>query len=186
QRKRADARHDQAVAAAKRLGIARDLSASAHPLERLLHRAAVAHPVVDDGDARPVAHTSVPFVLGTPCSVGSSATAARSARASALNAASIMWWALVPASTPTCKVRLALVATARKNSSASSWSKLPIDPGASEASNTHSPRPEMSIAQVARDSSMGTVASPKRLIPERSPSARSSACPMHMPTSSTV
>ena len=37
---------------------------------------------------------SVPFVLGTPVSVGSIATASRSARANALNAASIMWWAL--------------------------------------------------------------------------------------------
>ena len=44
---------------------------------------------------------SVPFVDGTPVSVGSMATAARSARAKALKAASIMWWALVPASTST-------------------------------------------------------------------------------------
>ena len=39
---------------------------------------------------------SVPLVEGTPVSVGSIATAARSARANALNAASIMWCAFVP------------------------------------------------------------------------------------------
>ena len=39
------------------------------------------------------------IVLGTPRSVGSIATAWRSARAKALKAASSMWWAFVPAST---------------------------------------------------------------------------------------
>ncbi len=68
-------------------------------------------------------------MLGTPVSVGSIATAMRSARASALNIASMMWWAFVPASTVTWRVSLAFAATARKNSSASSWSKLPIAPG---------------------------------------------------------
>ncbi len=62
--------------------------------QRLLDRAAVAHAVVDDGDVDGLveqAHeVSVPFVLGTPLSVGSSATAWRRARAKALNAASIM------------------------------------------------------------------------------------------------
>ena len=48
-------------------------------LERLLDAAAVAHAVVDDRD-----HVSVPFVDGIPVSVGSTATAARSARANAL------------------------------------------------------------------------------------------------------
>ena len=73
-----------------------------------------------------VVTVSVPLVEGTPVSVGSMATAARSARAKALNAASIMWWALVPASTLTCRVMRAALATARKNSSASSWSKPPV------------------------------------------------------------
>ena len=78
-----------------------DARARADVLERLLHRAAVAHAVVDDGDVHGLGEqarhaVSVPFVLGTPVSVGSIATAWRSARAKALKAASIMWWALLP------------------------------------------------------------------------------------------
>ncbi len=85
-------------------------------LERLLDRATVAHVVVDDRDARRPrgAHVSVPLVLGTPTSVGSTDAAARSARAKALKTASIMWCAFVPASTVTCSVSFAFAATARK------------------------------------------------------------------------
>ena len=72
--------------------LARDGGVRADMLERLLHRAPVTHVVVDDGDPRTTAaHTSVPLVLGTPTSVGSSATAARRALANALKTASIMW-----------------------------------------------------------------------------------------------
>ena len=39
---------------------------------------------------------STPFVDGTPADLGSSAAAARSARATALNWASTMWWGLRP------------------------------------------------------------------------------------------
>ena len=88
------------------------------------------------------------------------ATAARSARAKALNAASIMWWALVPASTSTWIVMRAALATARKNSSASSWSKPPVPPGGRSAAKWQYGRPEMSIAHEARASSIGTVAAP--------------------------
>ena len=50
-------------------------------LERLLDRAAVAHSVIDDRDQRRLRpHVSVPLVLGTPSSLGSRATADRSAR----------------------------------------------------------------------------------------------------------
>jgi hypothetical protein len=70
---------------------------------------------------------------------------------------------------------LAADASARKNSSASSWSKPAIVPGGSEAANEQKGRPETSIAQVASASSMGTIACPKRAIPRRSPSAESSA-----------
>ena len=86
ERKGADAGHDDPVGGADRVVIGRQLDVRADVLERFLDRAAVAHPVVDDRDRR---HDSVPLVLGTPCSVGSSATAALSARATALNAASI-------------------------------------------------------------------------------------------------
>ena len=64
-------------------------------------------------------------MLGTPGSSGSIETASRSALANALNAASIMWWALVPERTQMWRVSLPLFATARKNSSASSVSKSP-------------------------------------------------------------
>ncbi len=54
----------------------------------------------------------------------------------------------------------AWVETARKNSSASSWSKLPIAPGGTSASKARNGRPETSIAQAARASSIGTTACP--------------------------
>ena len=69
--------------------IASDLRLRTDRLQRLLHRAPVAHPVVQDSDARAGVQDRVPFVLGTPCSVGSIAVAARSARAKALKTASI-------------------------------------------------------------------------------------------------
>ena len=90
-REGADAGHDEAIRACEHVAIASDRSPRPDVLECLFHRATIAHPVVDDGDLRTRGHAvSVPFVLGTPCSVGSSATAARSARAKALKAASIM------------------------------------------------------------------------------------------------
>src|SRR6185312_16217324 len=129
-------------------------------LERLLHRPSIAHPVIDEADPRRAGHTSVPLVLGTPRSAGSIATATRNALANDLNTASITWWTFVPACTVRCSVTFAFDASARKNSSVSSWSKLPIEPCGSEASKTHSPRPETSIAHAARASSIGTVAAP--------------------------
>src|SRR5207249_4778046 len=89
--------------------------ARADVLERLLDRAPVAHAVIDDRDLHRLLDearhaVSVPFVLGTPGSEGSIATASRRARANALNAASIMWCALLPASTRTCSVSFAAFA----------------------------------------------------------------------------
>src|SRR6185295_17215853 len=52
------------------------------------------------------------------------------------------------------------LATARKNSSASSVSKPAIEVTGSSASKTQSGRPEMSIAHSASDSSIGTEAEP--------------------------
>ena len=106
--KGADAGDDEAVGRAQRVVVGRQGHPGADALERLLDAAAVAHPVVDDPDARsprlrrpaialeteglrPAAlHVKVPLVEGTPVSVGSMATAPRRARAKALNAASIM------------------------------------------------------------------------------------------------
>ena len=52
------------------------------------------------------------------------------------------------------------LATARKNSSVSSWSNVPVAPGGRSAVKTSSGRPEMSIAQLARASSIGMTAWP--------------------------
>src|SRR5206468_11779874 len=137
------------VGGAERLLVAREPWLGPDVLERLLDAAPVAHPVVDDADHA----VSVPFVLGTPVSVGSMAIAARSARAKALNSASIMWCAFVPASSVRWTVSFAFETTARKNSSASSWSKPPVAPGGSApAEKTSSGRPETSIAHLARAS----------------------------------
>src|SRR5262249_4705244 len=125
-REGADAGQDHAVGGAYLGGLAADLRRHPHMLQRLLDRAQIAHPVVEDRDPR--AHwLSVPLVDGTPVSSGSIETATRSARAKALNEASIMWWALVPERTQMCRVSLALLATARKNSSANSLSKPAIE-----------------------------------------------------------
>ena len=90
-------RHGPHARAARRASAARTSSWSrvrvgpgAHVLQRLLHRAQVAHAVVQDRDVRG-GHSS-PLVEGTPGSPGSIETASRRARAKALNAASTMWW----------------------------------------------------------------------------------------------
>ena len=71
-------------AAPTRVVVVGDHGLGADPLERLLDRAQVAHPVVED--RAPVRHrSSVPLVEGTPVSSGSIETASRSARANALN-----------------------------------------------------------------------------------------------------
>ncbi len=90
-----DARQDDAVGGAHLGGVVADRRRRADVLQRLLDRAQVAHPVIEDRD--PGRHSlSVPFVEGTPLSSGSIETATRRARAKALKLASIMWWALVP------------------------------------------------------------------------------------------
>ena len=76
--------------------------------------------------------------------------------------ASIMWCAFVPACRSMCSVSRAALATARKNSSAASYSKPLMWPAGSRSNPLISAygRPEMSIAQAARDSSIGTTAWP--------------------------
>ena len=101
-RESAHAGQEQAVGALELRRLPGDERVRTDALQRLFDRAAVTHAVIDYGDAGPYAHAvRVPLVLGTPVSVGSIATACRSALASALNAASIMWWALLPACTCT-------------------------------------------------------------------------------------
>src|SRR5207253_7332443 len=109
--KRPHAGQHHGVSRAHGVVIARHLHGRPDVLERHPRRREVAHPVVEDRDP----HRS-PLVDGTPVSVGSSAIASRSARANALMAASITWWSLPPASTRTCRVSFAVLATARRNS----------------------------------------------------------------------
>src|SRR6056297_2553443 len=74
-----------------------------HALKRFLGGVQVAGFVVDDD--RGHAAYSVPLVEGTASDLrGSVSTASRKARATALNAASAMWWLLSPCSASTCKV----------------------------------------------------------------------------------
>src|SRR5215218_1366028 len=134
-RHRADAGQDHPVGGLHLDRVAGDRRGDADVLERLLGRAQVAHPVIEDRD--PGAHSlRVPLVEGTPLSSGSIETATRRARAKALNAASIMWWALDPERTQMCRVSFELLATARKNSSASSLSKPAIETTGSSAAKS--------------------------------------------------
>ncbi len=95
------------------------------PLEREPDRAHVAGAVVADSDPR----HSTPFVDGTPLPSG--ATAARSARPTALNAASAQWWRRARSprrgsrAAPAC-ARLASMCAARPGSR----SRLELCPGA--------------------------------------------------------
>src|SRR5690606_25467437 len=97
------AEHD-AVGGRDPLGVGGDLGLDPDVLQRLLDAAPVAHAVVDDRQSTVAERSfarhavSVPLVDGTPRSFGSIDTATRSARASALIPASIMWWAPRPRS----------------------------------------------------------------------------------------
>jgi len=101
-----------------------------------------------------------PWCSVCPSLRGSIAAARRRARANALKAASIMWWALLPVSTRTCSVSFAALANARKNSSVSLVLEAARRPGRERGLEQRERAPEMSIAQLARASSIGTVAQP--------------------------
>ena len=132
--------------------------------------------------------TGAPLVEGTPSTRGRPRRRpARSARANALNDASTMWCAFVPASTRTCSVSLAALATARKNSSARSVSKSPTR-SAREVALERRERPAGDVDRGGRARLVhrhDRVAEAARC-PARSPSASSSAWPSAMPVSSTV
>src|SRR4051794_26279273 len=116
-------------------------------LEGLLGRAEVADPVVENGDH------STSLVDGIP--PPSTRTASRSARATPLNEASRTWWPLRPVRLFRCSVMPAEVTKARKNSSASWGSKVPIRSGAVSTSYTRNGRPDRSSATWISASSSG-------------------------------
>src|SRR5207253_4052580 len=82
--------HHQAVAVGGRVAVRGQLDLGTGALERADGGADVAEPVVEHDDAGRTRHR-LPFVEGTPVSRGSSATASRNARATALNCASTRW-----------------------------------------------------------------------------------------------
>ena len=156
-REGADAGQDQAVGGADRVGVAADARVGADVLERLLDRAQVAHPVVEDRDPRSAHSLSVPLVEGTPVSSGSIETATPQRPGEGLEA------------------RLDHVvgvgAVADRRRAGSAWrcwrrrGRTPR-PARSRSRRSRSPagrrrrrssgRPEMSIAHSASDSSIGT------------------------------
>src|SRR5450759_426472 len=141
--------------------------------------------VIEDRDLDRATHPSVPLVEAGPWRRGSTVTAAHSARPSALKAASARWWSFRPR-----PLRLSVTPAARANDSSvcsiSSSGILPARLPLNGRSMTAYGRPPTSTTAVAKASSMGTAASPKRTIPERSPSACASAAPRTSATSSTV
>src|SRR5699024_9318428 len=89
---RTDPGNDQAVGVQRHIEVTGQRDIDADTLERPYRRSHIARPVVEHHDARPrVSAHRLPFVLGTPVSRGSAASAVRRARATALYCASAMW-----------------------------------------------------------------------------------------------
>src|SRR5688572_20854103 len=152
------------------LRVARSARVGAEALERQQDGAHVAGAVLADGDPH-----RRPFVDGRPAP--SARTAVRSARPTALNAASATWWGSRPSASTWSPAR---AAWARLRST---WSARP---GSISRRSSAAARPPRSTAARASASSIGTTASPKRAIPRRSPRARSSASPSAIAASSAV
>src|SRR3989344_947087 len=127
---------------------------------RLRHGAQVAHAVVNHGNGRGNArHTthSEPLVDGmTPAMRGSSSSAARRARAKALNTVSHWWWALTPRRLSMCRVTPAWLTKPWKNSKVSWVSKPPMLPDVKGTCMVRPGRPEKSTTTRERASSRGT------------------------------
>src|ERR1700744_6468936 len=114
-REGADAGEEQAVGRRHPLGIGGDGDPGADPLQGPHEVAEVAHSSVDQEGL--VAHTErVPLVLGTSADPARRATAWRSARATALKAASAAWWPLRAARTSRWRVSRPRSAKAWKKS----------------------------------------------------------------------
>ena len=185
---RADARDDRAHprrAGASPSRATVDLGADGR--ERLVDADEVAGAVVDDRDAWPRRRASSegPLVEATPSRRGSGSQATRSARPSALNAASARWWSLRPV-----PVRWSVAPAVRANDSSAcstSWSGRPPDPLAAERQVDDGVRAPADVDDGGRERLVHRDrALPKRAMPARSPSASANAAPRTSATSSTV
>src|SRR5215207_4178017 len=108
---RADAGHHKPVGVARRVSVGGHLDVSADALQRPLRRSQVSGAVVEDDD---FGCHSVPLVDGTPLTRGSYSTAWRSARATALYCASVMWCGSRPYKVRTCSAMRAFIANDSK------------------------------------------------------------------------
>src|SRR6266550_3988584 len=188
-RSRADSRDNEQLHIAQVFGPSDQAGLGSRDFQPARDAYQVAGAVVDDPDERaPLAgrgQPSAPLVEATPVRRGSGSVASPNARPSALKAASARWWSLRPAPlrwTVTPAVRASDSIACCTKSSGSAPTRSPLN----GRSTTAYGRPPTSTAAVASDSSMGTLASPNRLIPERSPRASASAEPRASATSSTV
>src|SRR5687767_12418509 len=151
---RALPRHDDSFGGQNRLRIGGDphLGAGGDVLERLRHRAQVAHAVIHNGDLQ-----RVPLVEGTmPAARGSGSAAMRSARANALNMVSHWWWALSPRRLSMCSVTCAWLTKPWKNSCTRSTSNSPISARVNLTWYSSPGRPEKSSTTRESASSRGT------------------------------
>src|SRR5690606_29906929 len=177
-----DPGHHQTVGGQRHLRVGGHLDVGADPLQRPLRRPQVPRAVVQDGDRLPLGTRGhrAPLVDGTPLTRGSGSTACRSARATALYCASVMWCGSRPYSVRTCSAIRAL------NASDSNTCRLiTVWYGAADPAMVNSTmysgspvctkygRPDRSTAACASASSIGMNASPNR----RMPFLSRSACP---------
>jgi len=108
----ADARHDESVGGSGSTRIGGHFDRGAHPFQGALGRPEVARAVVEDNQGL-LGH-KVPLVDGTPVTRGSGSTAWRSARATALYCASVMWCGSLPYSVRTCNAMRPFIASDSK------------------------------------------------------------------------
>src|ERR1700674_1186688 len=168
----ANPRKDDGLRVGQILGGRGNGARGAEARQGILHPAQVAAAVVDERDH---------FVLGIRSpSAGSTAHAWRSARARALKVASARWWSSRPEAI-TCRVTPPRSAKVSRKWGTRVAGSEPIMTPRNGTSTIAWPRPTQSRATVARLSSSGTVASPKRAMPDRSPSASASASPRTRP-----
>src|SRR2546425_12325033 len=149
--------------------VARYLRLRARALQCRADAAHVARTVV--GQYNPHA---APFVERTP--PPSRAHASPSARPSALNAASAMWWSSAPADS-TCSVKPPWSASRSSACGSRVRARPPTRSPRNASATSACGRRTRSTAALACASSIGSVAEPKRARPSRRPSAWSRASP---------